>query len=451
MPDANGRAYDRSTMPADRLPPHDLAAELWCLGAMLQGPRWVDVVQVMLGPDDFYRDVHGRACRIIFGLRDRGEPADAVSVCDALERGGMGPTDALDLVTDFTQTCLYPDDVAVHAAIIREHARRREIIAALNQGLAAAYGREGSAAEVAASVEARLLDLTGDGSGRPTPLPDALIEAREEILRRIEGVLGGVPTGLADLDHRIGGSLGNGHLAILAARPSMGKSAMALNIAANAAAAGIPSLVFSLEMSCREMAERMLAGASRLGGRLLKEAWRMADAHHRQLDVAYEVIKGYPVYLMDRPVITMAQVAAESRRARAAHGVGLVVVDYLQLIDGTGESGEGRPSRHEVVSKISRRLKGLARELDVPVLALSQLNRECEGRADRRPMLSDLRESGAIEQDADVVVLLHRPEYYDPTDEPGVAEAIVAKNRNGETGTVRLAFLRDQTRFAGLA
>jgi replicative DNA helicase len=414
MPDANGRAYDRSTMPADRLPPHDLAAELWCLGAMLQGPRWVDVVQVLLGPDDFYRDVHGRACRIIFGLRDRGEPADPVSVCDALERGGMGPTDALDLVTDFTQTCLYPDDVAVHA-------------------------------------EARLLDLTGDGSGRPTPLPDALIEAREEILRRIEGVLGGVPTGLADLDHRIGGSLGNGHLAILAARPSMGKSAMALNIAANAAAAGIPSLVFSLEMSCREMAERMLAGASRLGGRLLKEAWRMADAHHRQLDVAYEVIKGYPVYLMDRPVITMAQVAAESRRARAAHGVGLVVVDYLQLIDGTGESGEGRPSRHEVVSKISRRLKGLARELDVPVLALSQLNRECEGRADRRPMLSDLRESGAIEQDADVVVLLHRPEYYDPTDEPGVAEAIVAKNRNGETGTVRLAFLRDQTRFAGLA
>jgi replicative DNA helicase len=279
------------------------------------------------------------------------------------------------------------------------------------------------------------------------PLAVAVAEAAARIAARGRGEMEGVATGFADLDARLGGCLGDGEVAVVAARPGMGKTALGLGILERVSGRlGVPALLVSLEMGRKEIAERLLSGHARLGGDLLKKPWLMDAAGRGRLADSTAELARWPLHVDDAPTLSMAQIASSARRHRARHGVGLVVIDYLQLIDGSGE-GDGRASRQEVVARISRRLKTLAKELRIPVVALSQLNRQSETREDRRPRLADLRESGAIEQDADVVVLLHRPEYYDPNDQPGGAEAIVAKNRNGATGTVRLAFLKGLARF----
>lgn len=257
----------------------------------------------------------------------------------------------------------------------------------------------------------------------------------------------GVATGFFDLDDITGGFQPN-QLIIVAARPSMGKTAFALNVCDHAAVnLKTPVLFVSLEMGKLELAERLICSRSRVDGHKLRTGQNMGTREISQLSKSYDELRVASMFIDDTPARNMLQITANARRLKLRSKLGVIMVDYIQLID----SEESRDSRQEQIAKISRRLKTLARDLEVPVVALSQLNRAVENREDRRPRMADLRESGAIEQDADIVLLLHRPEYYDANDQPGVAEVIVAKNRNGATGNVKLTFLKNCTRFESLA
>jgi replicative DNA helicase len=259
----------------------------------------------------------------------------------------------------------------------------------------------------------------------------------------------GVPSGFYDLDDITSGFQGS-QLVILAARPSMGKTALALNICEHAAVEhGMGVLFVSLEMGQLELAERLLCARSRVDGEKLRKGRGLGTREMTMLGRGYDELRAAPIYIDDTPARNMLQITANARRMKMRQNVSLIVVDYIQLIE--HESPDGRENRQEQIAKISRRLKTLARELNTPVLALSQLNRGVENREDRRPRMADLRESGAIEQDADLVLLLHRPEYYDPNDQPGISELIVAKNRNGRTDSVKFTFLKNFMRFENLA
>ena len=276
-------------------------------------------------------------------------------------------------------------------------------------------------------------------------------EAMDRIATRSEAKqpVSGVSTGFYDLDEITSGFQGS-QLIILAARPSMGKTACALNVCEHAALEQKSAVLFvSLEMGKIELAERLLCSRSKVDGDKLRKGRGMGAREMTMLSRAYEEMRTAPIFIDDTPSRNMMQITANARRLKLRQNVGMIVVDYIQLIE--PESGENRDSRQEQIAKISRRLKTLARELHVPVVALSQLNRAVENREDRRPRMADLRESGAIEQDADLVLLLHRPEYYDANDSPGTAELIVAKNRNGRTDTIKLSFLKNFMRFENLA
>jgi replicative DNA helicase len=274
-------------------------------------------------------------------------------------------------------------------------------------------------------------------------------QAMDRIAARSEArhPISGVPTGYYDLDDITGGFQPE-QLIILAARPSMGKTAIALNICDHAAVTSkVPVLFVSLEMGRVELAERLLCARSKVDGHKLRTGQNLGTREMTLLGKGYDELRSSPMFIDDSSSRTMLQITANARRLKLRQSIGMIVVDYIQLID----SDESRDSRQEQIAKISRRLKTLAREMKLPVVALSQLNRAVENREDRRPRMADLRESGAIEQDADMILLLHRPEYYDANDQPGIAEVIVAKNRNGATGTVKLTFLKNFTRFENLA
>jgi replicative DNA helicase len=273
----------------------------------------------------------------------------------------------------------------------------------------------------------------------------------DRISRRAESgghAVTGVGSGLLDLDDMTGG-FHPGQLIVLAARPSMGKTALALNIAEHAGIdLKVPVLFVSLEMGRLEIGDRLLCSRSRVDGHKLRTGISLGHQELTQLGKAYnELTTDSTMFIDDTPTRNMLQIIASARRMRRRNNIGLVLVDYIQLVD----SEDSRDSRQEQIAKISRRLKGMARALNIPVIALSQLNRAVEAREDKRPRMADLRESGAIEQDADIVLLLHRPDYYEPNDQPGIAELNVAKNRNGATGNFRLAFIKKITRFENLA
>ena len=275
------------------------------------------------------------------------------------------------------------------------------------------------------------------------------MKAMDRIIERSESrhPITGVATGFFDLDDITGG-FQHDQLIILAARPSMGKTAFALNICDHAAVTlKTPVLFVSLEMGKIELAERLICARSRVDGHKLRTGQNMGTREISQLSKSYDELRVASMFIDDTPARNMLQITANARRLKMRSDLGMIMVDYIQLID----SEETRDSRQEQIAKISRRLKTLARELHVPVVALSQLNRAVENREDRRPRMADLRESGAIEQDADMVLLLHRPDYYDANDQPGQAEVIIAKNRNGATGTIKLQFQKNHTRFDNLA
>jgi replicative DNA helicase len=455
LPNGNGHEGPRRPtivpLPDDRLPPQNLEAERGVLGAILLDNDTLHEVVPLLKVEDFYRDSHRILYRTIRDLYDLGRPVDSIILGDELRRREeyekIGGDDAL---VEILNSVPHAANAKYHAQIVRQKAIVRELIQSAHEILRDGYSNTQTAEDLLEAAERKIFQIAEDQcAGETVELRDVVTKAMDRIALRSEArhPITGVATGYFELDDLTGGFQGS-QLVILAARPSMGKTAFALNICEHVAVNLKTAVLFvSLEMGQLELAERLLCARSRVDGHKLRTGQNLGTREMALLGKGYDELRAAPLYIDDTPARNMLQVTANARRLKLRQQIGLIVVDYIQLVD----SEESRDSRQEQIAKISRRLKTLARELNVPVIALSQLNRAVENREDRRPRMADLRESGAIEQDADMVLLLHRPEYYDPNDQPGIAELIVAKNRNGATGTVKLTFLKNFTRFENLA
>jgi len=437
-------------LPEDRLPPQNLEAELGVLGAILLDNDVLHEVVPILKVDDFYRDNHQILYRVIRDLYDLGKPIDAIILADELRRLDQYEKVGGDEMLADILNLPHAANAKYHAQIVRQKAVVRELIESANEILREGYANNLTSDELLEAAERRIFNIAEEQAiGETVELRDVVTVAMERISNRAESThaITGVSTGFYELDDMTGGFQG-AQLVIVAARPSMGKTAFALNVCEHAAVDNKTGVLFvSLEMGQVELAERLLCSRSRVDGNKLRTGKGLGARDLAMLGTGYDSLRASPLYIDDTPSRNMLQITANARRLKMRQDVGMIVVDYIQLVD----SEEGRDSRQEQIAKISRRLKTLARELHVPVVALSQLNRAVENREDRRPRMADLRESGAIEQDADLVLLLHRPDYYDPNDQPGLAEVIVAKNRNGATGSVKLTFLKNLTRFENLS
>lgn len=441
-----------------RVPPHSIEAESSVLGGLLMDNTIWDRVGDLLHEGDFYRYEHRLVFAAVRDLLMNSRPADVITVLEHLQgQGREQEVGGLVYLNSLAQYVPSIGNVRRYAEIVRERAILRKLIAASDEIAATAFHPEGrSVSTVLDEAEQKVLRI-GEESARMKQgafsLKDDLVG---EFLERIEslsenpGDITGVPTGFYDLDKRTSG-LQKGDLVVLAARPSMGKTALAINIAEHAAIEeGLPVLVFSMEMGAQQLTTRIFGSLGRINQQNLRTGQLTDEEWPRLLEVG-EKISGSNVSLhIDESVgIGVGEIRSSSRRlSRAYGGLGLVVIDYLQLI--TIHSNENRAT---AIGEVSRGLKMLAKELECPVLVLSQLNRSVESRPDKRPMMSDLRESGAIEQDADVIMFIYRDEYYTKEDckEPGVAEIIIAKQRNGPTGTVKLTFLKEFTKFENMA
>ncbi|GIW89059.1 MAG: replicative DNA helicase [Isosphaeraceae bacterium] len=453
---ANGSADSTrrpSALAEERLPPQNLDAERGVLAGLILDNATQHEVMPILRAEDFYRDSHQIIFRAIRDLYELRRPVDAIILTDELHRRQeyerVGGDEAIDAIL---ASVPHAANTREYAAIVLEKSITRQLIEGANQILRDSYSNTRSAEELLETAERLIYRIAEERAvGDTVELREIVHKAMERIAHRSEERhhLSGLPSGLYDLDDITGG-FQDSQLIILAARPSMGKTALALNICDHVAVEqGAGVLFVSLEMAQLELAERLLCSRSRIDGDKLRKGKALGTREMAQLSQAYDVLHGAPLFIDDTPARNMLQITANARRLSMRNKIGLIVVDYIQLIE--PESHESRESRQEQIAKISRRLKSLARELKVPVLALSQLNRAVENREDRRPRMADLRESGAIEQDADIVLLLHRPEYYDPNDQPGIAELIVAKNRSGRTDSVKLTFLKNYMKFENLA
>jgi replicative DNA helicase len=437
----------------DRLPPQHLEAERGVLGSILLDNDVLHDIVIFLRAEDFYRDAHQVIYAAIRELYDRSKGIDAVTLAEELKlRGQFDQVGGDDTLTEIVTSVPHAANGKYYAEIVKEKATNRLLIESATEIIRDGYSNQYTAQDLLESAERKIFGIAEDQiRGETLEIEEVVKQAIDLIAKRSDSgghAVTGVATGLIDLDDITGG-FHPGQLIILAARPSMGKTALALNICDHAGInLKVPVLFVSLEMGYLEIGERLLCARSRVDGNKLRTGLGMGMREMTQLSKAYtEMSKSGSIYIDDTPARSMMQIAASARRIKRRNQIGLVIVDYIQLVD----SDDTRDSRQEQIAKISRRLKTLARELKVPVIALSQLNRAVESREDKRPRMADLRESGAIEQDADLVLLLHRPEYYDANDQPGIAELIVAKNRNGPTGTVKLTFLKNLTRFENLA
>ncbi|GMV26100.1 MAG: replicative DNA helicase [Phycisphaerae bacterium] len=461
----------------DRLPPHSVEAEMSLLGSMILDPQVIaDVLPMVSKPEDFYNEPHGAIFRSIVEVYDKFHSGDLVQIAEMLKDAGT--LDAIggpDYLVKLAESVPSAVNAPHYARIVGEKAKLRRLIDAAGQILYDAYhtgelGPDG-AREVLDKAEAAVFEIAQE---RTAAEPEKLADLLQLEIDRIEASegkgLSGVPTGYLDLDNTLHG-LQQGELIIVAARPSMGKTALALNlaeqIAMGGAAPGMPAIgpraavaFFSLEMSRGSVTQRLLSARSGISGEKFRGGHEISSADWQSLLAACDALREAPIYIDDTPGLTVLNLRARARRLVAQHDVKCIMIDYLQLLTAPGAA---RESRQVEVSAISRGVKALARELKVPVVCLSQLNRATEQREGNRPRMSDLRESGSIEQDADVVILLHREDYYhrgDPTWDPhspdfdpenqdkiGTAELIVAKQRNGPTGTVRLTWDSHITRF----
>jgi replicative DNA helicase len=384
-------------------------------------------------------------------MYELNQPVDLITLSELLETKNLlesvGGDEALIAIAE---SVAHAANARYYAQIIKEKAIIRTLIEVSSEVLNTSYTNTLTAKALIELAESRIFEISSSQSaGQTVVLHDVITATMDRVAQRSENRLPvtGVGTGYQDLDDMTGG-FQESQLIILAARPSMGKTAFSLNLIDHVSInLNKPVLFFSLEMGQNELGERMLAARGRVEGHKLRTGHQLGTKEMTKIGEAFEVLRTAQVFLDDSPSRTVLQIAANARRLKSKNQIGLVVIDYIQLI----EQEDSRESRQEHIAKVSRRLKTLARELKIPIIALSQLNRGVETREDRRPRMADLRESGAIEQDADIVLLLHRPEYYDPNDSPGIAELIVAKNRSGATGSVKLTFLRNIMRFESLS
>ncbi len=434
-----------------RVPPHSLEAETGVLGAILLNNEVLHQVAEILDREDFYRSGHRILYEAMIELSERGSPIDLVTVTEELRRKGLlekaGGAAYISSLTDRVPSAQHAEH---YARIVRERAVQRKLIWVATEIASEGYDADADVEAFLDRAEQAIFEIT-QRQIRPsfTRIRDILKDAFnriEELYERKE-LITGVPTGYYDLDQVTAG-LQPSDLIIVAGRPGMGKTSFVLNIAQHAAIeAEVPVGFFSLEMSREQLAMRMLCAMARVDSHRLRRGM-LRDSDWPKLTRAAGALAEAPIYIDDTPGISTLELRAKARRLKAEAGLGLLIVDYLQLMRARGSYDV----REQEISEISRSLKALAKELHIPVVALSQLNRGVESRSDKRPLLSDLRESGAIEQDADVILFIYRDEVYNKdTPDKGVAEIIIGKQRNGPTATVKLAFLSEYTAFENLA
>lgn len=437
-----------------RILPHDLVAEQSVLGAVFISPETMISLADELIPDDFYKPANKIVFKTMLSLFEKGEPIDATTMVSALtNQGDISNIGGINYVVELVNSTPTSKNVEHYAKLVKEKATLRKIIAELSESLSSAYQGDISINEIIEKTEKSILDISnqnvGNGFRNVADILDThmqMVETRSQT----DGFVTGLSTGFVGLD-KITTGLHEGNLIILAARPAMGKTALALNIAKHVATMERkPAVIFSLEMGAEELIERMVASEGMVPGYHLKTG-NLSTDEWKRLVHAQSNLYDVPIFVDDTAGIRISEIRSKARKlAQEMGGLGVIIIDYLQLI--TGSKGE---NRQQIVSEISRELKILAKDLRVPVIALSQLSRSVEQRQDKRPMLSDLRESGSIEQDADIVAFLYRDAYYqkeqaDSQEANNVTELILEKNRHGSLGTVKLYFHKEYTKFSSV-
>ena len=438
-------------MDVGKVPPHDIEAEQAILGSMLTDKDAVISSIEVLKEDAFYREDNKAIFTAILNLYAKNEPIDIITVkAELVETGNFERVGGIEYLASLPDKVPTTANVEKYIKIVDEKFMLRNLVQSANQLIALGYDETEDVDKILDKAEKEIFDLTQKKSTTGySSIKDVLVESFAELekLYNQKGHITGVSTGFSDLDYKTSGFHGS-ELIILAARPAMGKSAFAINIATNAAVQNkIPVAIFNLEMSKEQIGNRILCSEAMVDSNKIKTG-QIEDQDWIKLASTLGILSDAPIYIDDTAGISIMESRAQCRKLKMDKNIGLIVIDYLQLIQG---SGKRNSSRENEISEISRSLKILAKELDVPVIALSQLSRGAEKRDDKRPMLSDLRESGAIEQDADIVMFIYRDDYYNEnSEEKNVAEIIMAKHRGGSTGTVKLAWMPSFTKFANL-
>jgi replicative DNA helicase len=450
---------DEDQISALKVPPHSIEAEQSILGGLLIDNKAIDRIAGQVSASDFYRNDHRIIFTHISKLIDNNDPADIVTVAESLEQNAeltkVGGVAYLGLVAENTPTA---SNITGYAKIVRERSIMRNLVEVGSDIVESAFSPQGKdAQQLLDESESKIFQIADAGTSEKLGFID-IKELLPKAAQRIDDLyqlddpngVTGVPSGYSDLDQKTAG-LQPGDLIIIAGRPSMGKTSLALNIAEHVGMeAGLPVAIFSMEMGAAQLTMRLLGSVGKLDQHKMRIG-QLEDEDWPKLTNALGVLNEAPIFIDEGSALNSYEVRARARRLHRQQGkLGLIVIDYIQLMSSANE--QSTENRATEVSEISRSLKALAKELNVPVVALSQLNRSVESRPDKRPMMSDLRESGAIEQDADVIMFIYRDEVYNPeTAEKGVAEILLSKQRNGPTGTVKLTILGQYTRFENYA
>lgn len=433
-----------------KIPPNNIEAESSVIGAMILDKEVIPKVAEILKSEDFYREDHREIYESVIDLFEKAEPIDLITISERLNsRGTLERIGGLEYLSNLADSVPTTANTVRYAKIVEEKSVLRRLICEATSVVDLAYEAQEEVCHILDYAEKKIfgiLQKRNDGSF--SPIKDILVDTfnRLEELYNNKGQIIGIPTGFTDLDFKTSG-LQKSDLILVAARPAMGKTSFALNIAQNASVlARVPVAVFSLEMSKEQLVNRMLSSEAMVDSQIMRTG-KLLDEDWQKVARALGPLSEAPIYIDDTSGTSIMEIRAKCRRLKLEKNLGLIVIDYLQLMQGRGRS----ESRQQEISEISRSLKILAKELNVPIITLSQLSRAAEQRADHRPVLSDLRESGAIEQDADIVMFLYRDDYYNPdTERKNIAEVIIAKHRNGSTGAVELAWLGQYTKFANL-
>ncbi|WP_404330591.1 replicative DNA helicase [Mesobacillus maritimus] len=436
---------------ADRMPPQNIEAEQAVLGAIFLEPSSLTVASEVLIPDDFYRAAHQKIFEVMLNLNDKGKAVDLVTVTEELAAAKLlEDTGGVSYLSELAASVPTAANIEYYAKIVEEKSLLRRLIRTATTIASDGYSREDEVESLLSEAEKSILEVAQrKNAGAFHNIKDVLVRTYdniETIANRV-GDVTGIPTGFAELDRMTAGFQRN-DLIIVGARPSVGKTAFALNIAQNVATKAQENVaIFSLEMGAEQLVMRMLCAEGNINAQNLRTG-SLTDEDWGKLTMAMGSLSNSGIFIDDTPGVKIGELRSKCRRLKQEHGLGMILIDYLQLILGDGRSGE---NRQQEVSEISRSLKALARELQVPVIALSQLSRGVEQRQDKRPMMSDIRESGSIEQDADIVAFLYRDDYYDKESEnKDIIEIIIAKQRNGPVGTVQLAFVKEYNKFVNL-
>ncbi len=436
---------------ADRMPPQNIEAEQAVIGAIFLEPSSLILASEILIPEDFYRAAHQKIFNVMLKLNDNGKAVDLVTVTEELSAVKLiEDIGGVSYLSELAASVPTAANIEYYARIVEEKSLLRRLIRTATNIATDGYTREDEVETVLSEAEKSILEVAQrKNAGAFHNIKDVLVRTYDniELMHNRVGDITGIPTGFTELDRMTAGFQRN-DLIIVGARPSVGKTAFALNIAQNVAIkAGENVAIFSLEMGAEQLVMRMLCAEGNIDAQRLRTG-SLTDEDWGKLTMAMGSLSNAGIFIDDTPGVRMNDIRAKCRRLKQEHGLGMILIDYLQLILGSGRSGE---NRQQEVSEISRSLKQLARELEVPIIALSQLSRGVEQRQDKRPMMSDIRESGSIEQDADIVAFLYRDDYYDKESEnKNIIEIIIAKQRNGPVGTVQLAFVKEYNKFVNL-